>query len=348
MTAHAQEQSRPRDLVSAGVTEDSSQAATGWYKGIVSGYMNFSARTEKYLTVLTVGAFVGGIALASVWPAVSDAISEGINWFVDFYGFIAPVAIYAILAPALARMVGASSGRGGAFAGFAIYWLSVRRFISLLWATVFTVVVFGLPLFSTGSSSLWESVSKTLSSLGWMMTHSTYFFAMYLAVITVLVARKSPKISSALNQCAVTVEVVGQAFVPVVPVFMLAVGAYIYALPENLREQLGDGAQGAILKPLSILGLVEIPTNTPFGIVTSYVLISFLIGVACLMWQGVLLGIVKRKDPTFSIRSYFRNYWLNVYPLLWATSSEAGKHSPSCAGVYVGGGSLHLCASGKS
>ena len=104
---------------------------------------------------------------------------------------------------------------------------------------------------------------------------------------------------------------------------MLAVGAYIYALPENLREQLGDGAQGAILKPLSILGLVEIPTNTPFGIVTSYVLISFLIGVACLMWQGVLLGIVKRKDPTFSIRSYFRNYWLNVYPLLWATSSEA-------------------------
>ncbi|MDV2504277.1 MAG: cation:dicarboxylase symporter family transporter [bacterium] len=304
------------------MAEDSSQATTGWWGAIVSGYMRFSECIEKYLTVLTVGAFVGGIVLASVWPAVSDAISGGINWFVDFYGFIAPVAIYAILAPALARMVGARTGRGGAFAGFAIYWLTVRRLISLVWAVVFTVVVFGLPLFSTGSSSLWESATKTLSSMGWMMTHSTYFYAMYLAVLTVIVAKKSPKISGVLNQCAVAVEVVGQAFVPVVPLFIFAVAAYIYALPENLKAQIGSGAEGTVLKPLWVLGW-EIPSNTPLGIVTCYVVISLLIGVACIMWQGVLLGIVKRKNPSFSIRHYFSNYWVNVYPFLWATSSEA-------------------------
>lgn len=322
MTIHAQEGAQPLDGLSAGMAENSSQATTRSGNRIVSGYMRLAERTEKYLTLLTVGAFMGGIFLAAAWPPASRLISNAISRFVDFYGFIAPVAIYVILAPALARMVGASTGRGGAFAGFAIYWLSVRRFISLIWATAFTVIIFGLPLFSTVGSSLWESVTKTLSSLGWMITHSPYFYAMYLAVLTVFIAKKSPKISAALNRCAVAVEVVGQAFIPIVPLFMMAVGAYIYSLPENLREQLGTGADGAILNPLSILGW-QIPSNTPLGIVTCYVAISLLIGVACLMWQGVLLGVVKWKDPTFSIRNYFRNYWLNVYPLLWATSSEA-------------------------
>lgn len=322
MTIHAQEGAQLRDGLSAGMAEDSSQATTRSGNRIVSGYMRFSERIEKYLTLLTVGAFIGGIFLAAAWPPASRLISDAISRFVDFYGFIAPVAIYAILAPALARMMGASSGRGGAFAGFAIYWLSVRRFISLIWAVAFTVVVFGLPLFSTGGATVYESIIKTLRSLGWMMMHSTYFYAMYLSVITVLVSRKVPRVSRVLDRCAVAVEVAGQAFVPLVPLFMLAVGAYIYALPENLKAQIGSGAEGAVLKPLWILGW-EIPSNTPLGIVACYVAISFLIGVACIMWQGVLLGIVKRKNPSFSIGNYFRNYWLNVYPLLWATSSEA-------------------------
>lgn len=321
MTTHPQGRSKSQAWVCADVKEDSHGIAH-LGRTIVSGYMGLAERTEKYLTLLTVGAFMGGVTLASVWPAVSDAISEGINWFVDFYGFLAPVAIYAILAPALSRMVGASSGRGGAFAGFAIYWLSVRRLISLIWAVVFTVVVFGLPFFSTGNSTIYESIIKTLRSLGRMMMYSTYFYAMYLSVITVFVSRKAPRVSRVLDRCAVAVEVTGQAFVPVVPLFMLAVGAYIYALPENLKAQIGSGVEGAFLNPLSILGW-QIPSNTPLGIVTCYVLISFLIGVACLIWQGVLLGIVKWKNPTFSIANYFRNYWLNVYPLLWATSSEA-------------------------
>jgi Na+/H+-dicarboxylate symporter len=35
------------------------------------------------------------------------------------------------------------------------------------------------------------------------------------------------------------------------------------------------------------------------------------------------LTIAKRKMSSFSVRSYFSEYWVKVYPLLWATSSEA-------------------------
>ena len=41
------------------------------------------------------------------------------------------------------------------------------------------------------------------------------------------------------------------------------------------------------------------------------------------MWQYVFLLIARKYEPRFSILAYFKNYWIKVYPLLWATSSEA-------------------------
>jgi Na+/H+-dicarboxylate symporter len=41
------------------------------------------------------------------------------------------------------------------------------------------------------------------------------------------------------------------------------------------------------------------------------------------MWQVVFLFIARGVEPRFSIIRYFSKYWVKVYPLLWATSSEA-------------------------
>ena len=57
--------------------------------------------------------------------------------------------------------------------------------------------------------------------------------------------------------------------------------------------------------------------------ITIYVLGAVLTGVACMIWQLIFLVIARAQESRFSIIGYFKNYWIRVYPLLWATSSEA-------------------------
>jgi Na+/H+-dicarboxylate symporter len=57
--------------------------------------------------------------------------------------------------------------------------------------------------------------------------------------------------------------------------------------------------------------------------ITIYVLGAVLTAIACFMWQFVFLLIARGVEPRFSIIGYFTKYWVKVYPLLWATSSEA-------------------------
>ena len=107
------------------------------------------------------------------------------------------------------------------------------------------------------------------------------------------------------------------------PVFMFAIGAYIYGLPDNVQEQVGLGEEGRLaLLDLNIWGWETSP-QTSAGMIMIYVLGAVLTGVACLMWQLVFLVIARAQEPRFSITGYFKNYWIKVYPLLWATSSEA-------------------------
>ena len=59
---------------------------------------------EKYLLVLVIGGLISGIAVASVSQPVVDRVDTTINMFMDWYSYIAPVAIFLILSPSLARM----------------------------------------------------------------------------------------------------------------------------------------------------------------------------------------------------------------------------------------------------
>ena len=50
---------------------------------------------------------------------------------------------------------------------------------------------------------------------------------------------------------------------------------------------------------------------------------ALLTALACIIWQFLFLIIAQSLEPRFTIIGYFKNYWIKVYPLLWATSSEA-------------------------
>ena len=359
-------------------------------------YQYFCTAIEQWLPVLTIIAFILGIFGAKYFPVLSDVIDSQMNMFLDIYGFIAPFAIYFILTPSLARILSSSTGKGGKFATYAVIFLSVRRFFSLIWAVIFTVIIFDFPLVVGGTSNFWPSIEQSVTSLGQMMFESPYFYAMYAAIVTIIIARKLDRINRILFKTATLIETAGQFLVPVVPLFMLVIGIYVYGLPRNVENQIrenskavltfqeyaamkaenpeagdiltpleavrirnndeiiveitkGDGvivstgmfsendknalgneviaffeqySRGVDLQEISILGL-KIDSATPSGMLIGYVVISLLIGVACFIWHFAFLTHCKYTIRGFSIMGYFTKYWIKVYPLLWATSSEA-------------------------
>ena len=276
---------------------------------------------ERYLLVLVLGGLFAGIGVASISQPVVDQVDSVINAFMDLYDLVAPIAIFLILTPALARLF--STRTMGKFGLFVIRWYAIRKVLACLWAIIFILAVFRIPILPQGSLSLADGITQTMKSLGVMATTSTYFWAMYAAIGISLASTRVPILSRALEKVMNVVEVAGSYLMPVMPVFMFGIGAYIYGLPGHVQEQVGLGAEArSVLLDLNIWGWAISP-QTPTGMITIYVVGAVLTAIACLIWQLAFLVVARSQEPRFSVFGYFKNYWVKVYPLLWATSSEA-------------------------
>ncbi len=286
-----------------------------------NGFMKVINWFEKWLLVLVLGGFVAGIVVASISDPVIDQVDSTINLFMDLYGFIAPVAIFLILTPSLSRMF--ANRKTGRFGLLVIRWFALRKLLASLWAIIFILAVFRIPFLPQGSVSLVDGLWQTVGTLGDMMLTSSYFWAMYAAVAVSLISIRVEWLTRFLEKIMDTVEVAGSYLLPLMPVFMFGIGAYIYGLPDNVQEQVGLNAQGkSVLLDLNIWGWHISPSN-PAGMITIYIIGALLTAIACLIWQMAFLVLTRAYEPRFSITGYFKNYWVKVYPLLWATSSEA-------------------------
>lgn len=277
---------------------------------------------EKYLILFTVLSFIGGIFIAKYSQGFSDYVNTIISNFVDGYGLVAPGVIFLILTPSLARMF--LTRRESRFGGYVIKWYLFRKFLACLWAIIFTVAIFRFPFLPERSPSFLQALQQTLHSLGDMALHSSYFWAMYLSIAVAFISTKVPFVFRGLDKTLQGFEVLARYFLPVIPFFMLAIGAYIYGLPTHLQEQLGleEGMEN-VLHSISMFGLSLNP-NDPIQMVYIYILGSLLTGIACFLWHLTLLYFAKmRKIKEFTIKGYFLNYWIKIYPLLWSTSSES-------------------------
>ena len=239
----------------------------------------------------------------------------------DLYDLLAPIAIFLILTPSLARLF--STRSMGKFGLFVIRWYAIRKVLACLWAVIFILAVFRTPILPQGSLSLADGITQTMKSLGVMAATSTYFWAMYAAIAVSAISTRAGILTRALESIMNGVEVAGSVLMPVMPMFMFGIGAYIYGLPDYVREQVGiEAGASSVLVNLDIWGWAISP-QSPSGMITIYVIGALLTALACFMWQFVFLVFARSLEPRFSISGYFRNYWVKVYPLLWATSSEA-------------------------
>ncbi|CAN2040397.1 Dicarboxylate/amino acid:cation symporter [Candidatus Magnetomoraceae bacterium gMMP-15] len=283
----------------------------------------FISGMEKHLPWLSVLSLLIGMGLAKISEPFAQMIDNGMNLFIDSYGYIAPVAIYMILTPTLTRLFTSAGNSGKKFANHTIRWFVISRIIACVWAVIFTAVVFGMPLYSTSAVSFTDAITKAIKSMGWMLTHSIYFYALYASVFTVFLSIKYKRVAKTLDGGADLIEALGKYFIPMVPLFMLAIGAYITYLPVSLEEQIGLGNMNNVsIGSLNILG-ITISTNTSLGMIMAYLFGAALTGLACIIWHSAFIMLVKIKMPEFSIKEYFMDYWVKIYPLLWSTSSEA-------------------------
>lgn len=240
--------------------------------------------------------------------------------FIDGYGYFAPIAIYLILTPTLTKLF-LSQSRGKQFAKYTVKWFVVARIIACVYGVIWTAIAFGLPLHS-GVDGFAGAIKESLSSLAWMLTHSVYFYAVYASAITVYIACKIPKLANRLAKGVELIEYMGQFIIPLIPFLMMAIGAYVTILPEILEQSLGANVDDVRANAVTILGFT-VDITTSLGMVLLYILGALLTGFVSGIWHLGLLVLVKRAKPDFSVKEYFSVYWIKVYPMLWATSSEA-------------------------
>ena len=247
-------------------------------------------------------------------------VSDTMEALIDGYSYFAPVAIYLILTPTLIKLI-ISESRGKSFAKHTIKWYAVARLVACVYGVIWTVIAFDIPVYSS-LEGFKDAVGESVTSLGYMLTHSEYFYAIYASIITTLVASKFPRAANTLSKGVELIEFLGQFLIPIIPFLMVAVGAYITILPDILDKTLGPDASHIRASTVSIFGF-SIDISTSLGMLLLYVLGSLLTGFVSAIWHFGLIFLVKRVKPDFSIKEYFSVYWIKVYPMLWATSSEA-------------------------
>jgi len=275
---------------------------------------------ERHLWWLSLLSLTIGIFWADQSSTFAYTVSDAMESFIEGYSYFAPVAIYLILTPTLTNLF-LSESRGKSFAKYTIKWFVFARMIACIYGVIWTAIAFGLPLHSA-VNGLSEAIKESLYSLGWMLTHSVYFYAVYASAITVYFACKIPKLARTLAKGVDLIEYMGQFIIPIIPFLMMAIGAYITVLPEVLEKALGADVDNIRASSVTILGFT-VDITTSLGMILLYILGALLTGFISGLWHIGLLILVKRAKPDFSLKEYFTVYWIKVYPMLWATSSEA-------------------------
>lgn len=281
---------------------------------------NFIELIERHLWWLSLVSLLTGIFWADQSSDFAYSVSNAMESFIDGYSYFAPVAIYLILTPTLTKLF-SSETRGKGFAKYTIKWYAVARIIACIYGVIWTAIAFGLPMYSS-VEGLPDAIQESLTSLGWMLTNSVYFYAIYASIFTVFIAYRAPWLSNTLAKGVDMIEYLGQFLVPIIPFLMVAIGAYVTILPEVLQESLGPEMENARVNSVSILGF-PVDITTPLGMILLYVLSALLTGFISGLWHIGLLFLAIRAKPDFSLKEYFSVYWVKVYPMLWATSSEA-------------------------
>ena len=204
---------------------------------------------KKYIVFFVIGALPVGVLLAKYIPQVLETANFLVSNLIDGIVFLAPFAIFVILAPSVAKMMKAR--KESSFAGFVIVWFGLTRILAGVWAALFTVLILRLPFLPTseaGALNIGMVFQENLIVLKDLLLKSVFFRAIWISIIVGVIAYYKEKLYNQLQKAAGTIENLGDYIEPAIPVLMLLLGAYIYSLPQELAQSVDEQTLSSIVQ----------------------------------------------------------------------------------------------------
>ena len=171
-------------------------------------------KTTVFLPLLFIFMLAAGMVTGALSQRLSGFVNSSAAAFIDWYSLGAPALIFIVLAPVLSRIL--STRRRGRFGVYVISWLAGTKTLALLRGVLFTVAVFRLPIMSEHSASVGDALLQTARSVLNTLTVSHFFWAIYAAVATGLIATRIKPIADVLERGVTSVEYLGQYIQPII------------------------------------------------------------------------------------------------------------------------------------
>lgn len=289
---------------------------------------------EKYSLAISLSFFVLGIILTAWLPRLGQGITGGIDFIISIYGYFVPFLLYFLLTPSLIKIFELSKEYGNGWLISVLRQFFVARVLAALFTILVLSLILGLPVHINGGTTLPVALQKVGQQLIHALFLSPFLYGVYASIVTIFLAKKFSrlKLIGPLHKIGEGIEFIGEYLIILSPLFMFAIGSFLYHLPVYLEESFAlngslSGQNILQLLNLNTVGLQLIPKE--FVFIALYLFIGLTTGLLCLTWHFLYLLYAKTVSPEFSTKNYIKHFWVKVYPLLWSSSSETLAVPPS-------------------
>ncbi|MBF0568471.1 MAG: cation:dicarboxylase symporter family transporter [Nitrospirae bacterium] len=286
---------------------------------LIKALFNFR-KLEALMPVIAIVCLFFGILTAKSSFAMSSYVASWLSSLIDCYKYASPLVIFLVLAYSLSYIFKESRGE---FAARAILFFFKTRLIACIWAVVFTSLCLRLPLLPRAFNGSFSEFSGSVITLMSSLSRNAFSYAIVLAVLVSLLSNKFTSIYKIVSVPTRLIEKFGDILFPLIPVFMFMVGVYIYSLPDEVNNIMIKEGSGAMdFHNFKVFGM-SLAADSAGGLFAIYIVISMFVGVATLLWHLGFVFFVRKVVSGFSIKHYFSNYWIQMFPFLFATASES-------------------------
>jgi Na+/H+-dicarboxylate symporter len=267
------------------------------------------------------GLVIGAFCAAAL--NLGPAIAAGAQALVRIYESLAPLLLFAILAPSLTRLLVQNVGGLRRFSLFTVIWFSRLRLAVCAVAGGLVVLLYGLPpeVASTAPQAT-KPAANLLQAVVTDVAGNEYLLAIVASGVTAwLLRRRQGRVVTWFLRLPDLIEATGNVLTKLTGVFGVLVGAYIVTLPSFLRAAVGE-IGGAELHPITLHGW-QIDMAAPGGLLRAYLFVTAVTAVICISFHVILVTWSRIVIPGFRIKAYLFGYLVRVYPLIWSTGSES-------------------------
>ncbi len=277
---------------------------------------------QRLAVVIIPMSFGAGVFLARLSSTFADISNVIIPHFFFGLEYLAIAALLVILAPNVANLLHERKKSNGFSTLFLTIFVGFRG-VAVLWSIIFSALIFGLPLFGGGSFENYTGLSEFKTILT-----SKFFIAAYIATSIGIIGHKEKSIEKYLNITLEKIEDSGKILEYTIPLILFMIGGYLFTLPQEVNNHmtqqtlLSEFSETLTTQETTLFGL-NLSLTSASDIVIIYIIGAVLILITTHIYQFLRISALKKLITGFSIRKHTKDYYMNVYPLAWATSSES-------------------------